>query len=88
MEDCDHVVRLYDHFIHEGPNGFHQCLVLELLGPTVNMIVDDNYQDDDGLDLGAVEKMAEEFLMALASMHSVGIAHGGTVTNVSVSTRC
>ncbi|KIX09757.1 uncharacterized protein Z518_00838 [Rhinocladiella mackenziei CBS 650.93] len=30
----EHIVQLLDDFLHEGPNGCHQCLVFELLGPT------------------------------------------------------
>ena len=29
------LVRLLDHFVTEGPNGSHQCLVTELLGPSI-----------------------------------------------------
>ncbi|KAF7328011.1 Protein kinase [Mycena kentingensis (nom. inval.)] len=35
MEDgSQHVVQILDHFVHEGPNGRHQCLVQEVLGPS------------------------------------------------------
>ncbi|KAI4227925.1 MAG: hypothetical protein LQ349_006631 [Xanthoria aureola] len=30
-----HIVHLWDHFQHRGPNGIHSCLVFELLGPSV-----------------------------------------------------
>ena len=30
-----HIVHLWDHFQHRGPNGIHLCLVFELLGPSV-----------------------------------------------------
>lgn len=30
-----HLVQMLDHFSVEGPNGIHDCLVLELLGPSV-----------------------------------------------------
>ena len=39
------IVKLLDHFIHEGPNGKHQCLVFELLGPSVKAIIKE-YQSE------------------------------------------
>lgn len=34
-----YIIQLLDGFLHEGPNGTHQCLVFELLGPTLANIV-------------------------------------------------
>ncbi|KAF7324783.1 Protein kinase [Mycena kentingensis (nom. inval.)] len=34
-EGSKHVVRMLDHFEHEGPNGTHQCIVQEVLGPSL-----------------------------------------------------
>ena len=31
----DYAMSLFDSFQHEGPNGNHQCLVLEILGQNV-----------------------------------------------------
>ena len=28
----EYIVQLLDHFVHQGPNGTHQCLLFELLG--------------------------------------------------------
>jgi serine/threonine-protein kinase SRPK3 len=36
-----YIVQLLDDFFHQGPNGTHQCLVFELLGPTVHAVVQD-----------------------------------------------
>ncbi|WPH02726.1 Hypothetical protein R9X50_00559400 [Acrodontium crateriforme] len=74
--NCSHVVHLLDEFVHEGPNGFHQCLVLELLGPTINMIVDDSYHDDDGLETDDILRLTKRLLAAVAYLHDVGLAHG------------
>ncbi len=30
-----HIIQLLDNFVHHGPNGTHQCLVFELLGPAL-----------------------------------------------------
>ena len=34
------IVPWLDHFDHDGPNGRHQCLVFELLGPTVATVIE------------------------------------------------
>ncbi|KAK9438732.1 hypothetical protein VB005_06880 [Metarhizium brunneum] len=39
--ESDHVAYLIDSFVHEGPNGSHQCTVTELLGPSVDNVVAD-----------------------------------------------
>jgi hypothetical protein len=39
-QSSKYIVQLLDSFIHQGPNGQHQCLVFELLGPTVNRVLD------------------------------------------------
>ncbi|TID29337.1 hypothetical protein CANINC_002020 [Pichia inconspicua] len=31
-EGKKHIVKLFDHFLHEGPNGIHVCMVFEVLG--------------------------------------------------------
>ncbi|KAJ8610575.1 hypothetical protein MRB53_038480 [Persea americana] len=85
LKDCSHVVRLLDTFVHEGPNGSHQCIVLELLGPTINMIVDDSYQDDNGLCVGDILKMTQKLLAAVACLHDVGLAHGGKSHRIQIS---
>ncbi|KAH6717117.1 kinase-like domain-containing protein [Leptodontidium sp. MPI-SDFR-AT-0119] len=37
-----HFVRRFDGFLHHGPNGCHQCIVFELLGPSVENISGSN----------------------------------------------
>ncbi|KAJ5088289.1 hypothetical protein N7456_011905 [Penicillium angulare] len=44
------VVQLLDYFNHEGPNGVHQCLVFELLGPSVVQVLQDYHEGSDKLD--------------------------------------
>ncbi|KAI0966139.1 kinase-like domain-containing protein [Xylaria arbuscula] len=40
-----HLVRMLDHFTVDGPNGIHNCLVLELLGPSVPDVIESLYSD-------------------------------------------
>lgn len=43
MNDHKHIVRLLDNFEHPGPNGTHNCLVLELLGPSVATVTEERF---------------------------------------------
>ena len=74
-----HIVQLLDDFRHEGPNGSHLCLVLELLGPTINITVDDYHQVGERLDAESIVKISTQLLEALAFLHEKGYAHGGIV---------
>src|SRR5271155_2923928 len=75
----EHIVQLLDDFLHEGPNGCHQCLVFELLGPTVSIYVNDYHEDGERLDTETLLKISTQLLQAVAFMHKAGYAHGGIV---------
>lgn len=72
------IVQLLGSFIHQGPNGSHQCLVFELLGPTVNFVVEDYRMGGDQLDAVTILRMTRRLLKAIASIHAAGYAHGGS----------
>lgn len=63
----DHTVRLFDQFNVSGPNGHHQCLVTEALGPRLR----------PGL-LSPREfwEVAKQLVEATVYMHSMNIVHG------------
>lgn len=77
----EYIVQLLDHFSHQGPNGTHDCLVFELLGPTVDAVAEDIYQGGDVLDPETILKMSQQLLQAIEFMHDVGYVHGGTRCN-------
>jgi len=70
------IARLLDSFVHDGPNGRHQCLVFELLGPTVDWVVSDYHQGGERLDTAVVLRITRQLLQALVSIHNAGYAHG------------
>jgi serine/threonine protein kinase len=72
-----HIVQLLDCFIHQGPNGCHQCLVFELLGPSVDAVVADYHMGGDCLEAPTILRITRQLLQAIASMHAAGCAHGG-----------
>ncbi|KAK2603198.1 hypothetical protein N8I77_009672 [Diaporthe amygdali] len=78
-----YVVQLLDDFFHEGPNGRHQCLVLELLGPSLNNVIKscnpsifESPTADDRLDSNVIFRVSKQLLRALSSLHEKGISHG------------
>lgn len=53
--------------------------MFELLGPTINSAVNDAHHFGDRLDMDSIIKISTQMLEAVAFMHKVGYAHGGTV---------
>ncbi|MCJ1263439.1 hypothetical protein MMC22_003309 [Lobaria immixta] len=73
---AERIVQLLDNFLHDGPNGCHQCLVFELLGPDVYRIVTDYAEDGDRLEVETIFKISTQLLEGMAFMHDAGYAHG------------
>ena len=70
-----HVSQLLDWFYHDGPNGRHLCIVLELLGPQLSAVAEkcQNYRLDGNL----ARRVSRQLLYATSYLHSRGVAHGG-----------
>ncbi|KAF8819204.1 putative cell-cycle-associated protein kinase SRPK, partial [Cardiosporidium cionae] len=61
------VVGLSDHFIHQGPNGRHICLIFEVMGPNILTLMKQyNFQ---GIPLDIVRKVASNVLVGLDFLH-------------------
>ncbi|KAJ6159608.1 hypothetical protein N7497_004145 [Penicillium chrysogenum] len=71
-----YIIQLLDDFTHDGPNGAHQCLVLELLGPTVDTVLKDYCEGDDNLEPEDILRMSTQLLKAVRFIHSAGMCHG------------
>ena len=76
-----YVVQLLDDFLHEGPNGCHQCLVLELFGPTVHTFMEEFHGNEEFLTTYNVRKISTNMLQAIAFIHKAGYVHGGIVSH-------
>lgn len=72
-----YMVQLLDTFTHEGPNGVHQCLVFELLGPSVDKVLSDYHENHDKICSETVLRMSTQLLKAVKFIHSAGMCHGG-----------
>ncbi len=82
-----HIVQLFDDFLHQGPNGIHQCLVFELLGPTLITVVNDYHTVGDSLEPETIIRLSEQLLQAIAFLHEVGYVHGGMLVHTYIP-RC
>ena len=67
-----HIVTLLDSFKHDGPNGEHECLVFELMGPAVEACYDPDYNP---IPAKQAKSICKQLLTALKCLHNLGIAH-------------
>ncbi|KAJ5544637.1 hypothetical protein N7461_006941 [Penicillium sp. DV-2018c] len=72
----NYVVQLLDAFTHKGPNGVHQCLVFELLGPSVDKVLSDYHESQDKLHTETVLRISTQLLKAVKFIHDAGLCHG------------
>ncbi|CAI7596318.1 unnamed protein product [Penicillium glandicola] len=83
-----HTVHMLDYFDLKGPNGSHNCLVYELLGPNIPDIIDARFPH--GRLPGKLAKtIAKQSLIALDGLHQQNIAHGDLHTrNLAFTIPC
>lgn len=71
-----HTVLMLDDFYLKGPNGYHKCLVYELLGPNIPDTIDTHFPN--GRLPGKLAKViAKQSLIGLDSLHQQNVGHGG-----------
>jgi serine/threonine-protein kinase SRPK3 len=70
-------IQLFDWFRHEGPNGIHNCLVMELLGPSLETILRTNVEMEDFLAPDTILRTSRQLLEAIEFAHQAGFVHGG-----------
>ncbi|KAF7547639.1 hypothetical protein G7Z17_g7576 [Cylindrodendrum hubeiense] len=70
-----HLNHMLDNFTVVGPNGTHNCLVLELVGPSVADVVTSHYTDDR-LPAKLAKVFANQALQGLDFLASHDIGHG------------
>lgn len=69
-------VRLLDCFVHEGPNGKHNCLVTELLGPALRNVMALYKEMDLVLRPDTILRSSQQLFEAIGFAHQAGLAHG------------
>ncbi|KAF5715421.1 CMGC SRPK kinase [Fusarium mundagurra] len=70
-----YVNQMLDQLTVIGPNGSHDCLVLELVGPNVSDVIG-SYCRDDRLPSRAARSISKQVLQGLDYLASKGIGHG------------
>ena len=70
-------IQLFDWFRHEGPNGIHNCLVMELLGPSLSTIMKTNILMEEFLAPDTILRASRQLLEAIEFAHQAGFVHGG-----------
>lgn len=72
-----HIMPMLDHFQLQGPNGTHDCIVLEFLGPSVSDLLEDRF-GGRRLPGKLAKTIAKQTLIGLDFLHQQNIGHGGT----------
>lgn len=70
-------VTLLDCFVHHGPNGAHNCLVTELLGPSLSSVMSVYRDLEQVLRPDTILRAARQILDGVHFIHQAGFAHGG-----------
>lgn len=70
-------MKLLDYFELDGPDGTHECLVLELLGPSAADVLNVQFINNR-LPAELAKKVARQTILGLDYLHQHGIGHGGT----------
>ncbi|KAJ6613433.1 kinase-like domain-containing protein [Mycena sp. CBHHK59/15] len=69
------LMEFLDDFKVEGPNGTHQCIVTEVLGPSIGTDVDEIY-DEERYPIEIAKKLVAQVIRGVAYLHSCGVVHG------------
>lgn len=70
-------VRLLECFSHHGPNGTHNCLVTELLGPSLSNVISVYRDLEQVLRPDTILRASRQILDGVEFAHQAGLAHGG-----------
>jgi serine/threonine protein kinase len=75
------VLSLLDEFGIEGPNGYHQCLVSEVVGPSILEVKE--AAENGMLSVETAQRVTAQLALGLTFIHSCGIVHGGLYPSTS-----
>jgi hypothetical protein len=74
------LIEFLDDFKVEGPNGTHQCIVTEVLGPSVAADVEEIY-GEELYPIEIAKKVCAQVIRGVAYLHSCGVVHGGKLSD-------
>jgi len=78
-----YVVRMLDHFDHQGPNGLHRCIITELLGPSLASNIEELY-DDEIFPPEIAKRFVFQVAMGIKYLHKRNVVHGGNARELTV----
>ncbi|CAG9956361.1 unnamed protein product [Clonostachys rosea f. rosea IK726] len=64
----ENILEIYDSFTVRGPNGFHTCIVTEVVLPLRRI---------DQKERASPQKLVQQLLAGIGFLHSHGVVHGG-----------
>ncbi|KAF2008655.1 kinase-like protein [Aaosphaeria arxii CBS 175.79] len=67
--------RLLDHFYHDGPNGRHLCIVMNILGSNVWKVRSEAHFSEK-LSHELSRHISRQLILAVDFLHSIGVVHG------------
>lgn len=76
-QEC--LVEFLDDFRVEGPNGNHQCIVTEVVGPSIAEDVEEIYNDGELYPIDIAKKLITQVTRGVAYLPSYGVVHGGRI---------
>ncbi|KAF2235377.1 serine protein kinase [Viridothelium virens] len=71
----EYISKLLDAFRHDGPNGSHHCLILDILGSNVPAVLDEKFEGAS-LPREVATAVIKEVLCGLSYLHKQELAHG------------
>ncbi|KAL9074406.1 MAG: hypothetical protein Q9157_004409 [Trypethelium eluteriae] len=75
----EYISKLLDAFRHDGPNGSHHCLILDILGSNVPAVLDEKFEGAS-LPREVATAVIKEVLCGLSYLHKQELAHGAAAT--------
>ena len=79
----ERVLTLFDHFRVEGPNGEHDVLVSQVVGPQLEAAFD----DEPAVIQQSIKSLMRQVALGTSFLHHCGVVHAGWSTALSNMTR-
>ena len=77
----DHVLAPLDHLKVRGPNGEHDVLVSQVLGPHLEYMLD----EEPSVFRQAIKSLARQIALGISFLHDCGVVHAGLLAVLSTS---
>jgi len=77
----EHILGILDHFRASGPNGTHNVLVLDVVGPSPDELLrsGNDVSEEFVWKQSSLRIISKEVALGIAYLHELGVAHGGMV---------